>query len=418
MLILLAALLGIYFGYRLSGLTHTKHRFKTHPTPRLSTNSPTTNPSGYIPDKDSIVEDKLWYESALEFVFKFNEALSLSLERQKVIDFLNEGARNFLYVEHSVLLLWDKEAAGLRVVGSNGLTKENNQYPLLKNEDNISSFVMRQKQPLVVNDLEKEPYLKKINKEEYLAKSFISVPLIFQDEALGVLHVCDKKFTNPFTKRDELLITNISRIGAIALQNVKLYEQIQQDYLKTIMALASAIDARDSYTMHHSENVARYAMAVAKSMGCKQHEISSIKQAALLHDIGKIAIKDSILLKEATLTPDEYEIIKQHSVKGEEIVSILSFLKQAAKLIRHHHERFDGSGYPDGLKGQGIELGSRILAVVDVFDAMTTDRPYRKAFSYQEALTEIEKNKNTQFDPEVADCLIKMGPELFFGITN
>jgi putative nucleotidyltransferase with HDIG domain len=306
----------------------------------------------------------------------------------------------------------------LRVAGSNGLAKEISQYPLLKNEDSISSFVMRQKQPLVVNDLEKEPYLKKINKEEYLAKSFISVPLVFQDEALGVLHVCDKKFTNPFTKRDELLITNISRIGAIALQNVKLYEQIQQDYLKTIMALASAIDARDSYTMHHSENVARYAIAVAKSLGCKQSEINSLKQAALLHDIGKIAIKDSILLKEATLTPDEYEIIKQHSVKGEEIISILSFLKQAAKLIRHHHERYDGSGYPDGLKGQGIELGARILAAVDVFDAMTTDRPYRKAFSYQEALNEIEKNKNTQFDPEVTDCLIKMGPELFFGILN
>jgi putative nucleotidyltransferase with HDIG domain len=416
MLIVLAALFGIYIGYRLAGLKPARHRPKIIPPAKFPQTVSSANPE-YISIKESILEDKLWYESALEFIFKFNEALSLSLERQKVIDFLNEGARNFLYVERSILLLWDKEALGLRVVGSTGLAKEASQYPLLKDTPSISGSVMNKKQPLVVNDLETEPYLKKINREEYLTKSFISVPLIFQEDVLGVLHVCDKKFTNPFTERDQLLITNIGRIGAIALQNVKLYEQIQQDYLKTITALALAIDARDSYTMHHSENVARYAVTVAGNMGAKPYEIDLLKQAALLHDIGKIGIKDSILLKETGLTAEEYEIIKQHPAKGEEIADSLSFLKQAAKLIRHHHERYDGKGYPDGLKGQNIELGARILAVVDAFDAMTTERLYHKAFSFPEALAEIEKNKGTQFDPEVVDSLNKTISEFRGHIT-
>jgi len=399
MLIILSIFLGVFIGYKISKITFKKKLPYFYKIPKTQKN---------VLEEESILEDKIWYESALEFVFKFSEALSLNLERQRVIQFLMEGASNFLYVERSVLLLWDKAAEGLIVAGAIGLTQDFSQYPVLKNEESISRFVMRQRQTLIVNDLEQELYLKKINKEEYLKKSFISVPLIFQDNVLGVLHVCDKKFINPFTKRDELLITNIGRISAIALQNASLYEQIQQDYLKTITALAAATDARDSYTMHHSENVARYAVAIARNMQCKHYEIDLVKQAALLHDIGKIGIKDAILLKGDKLTPDEFEHIRLHPIQGEEIVKILPFLKKAASLIRHHHERYDGSGYPDGIKGEEIELGARILAVTDSFDAMTTDRPYRHAFSFAEALNELKKNKGTQFDPEIVECLCKI----------
>ena len=399
MIILLWAFIGILIGYKISTIIYKKNLSYFYKIPK---------PQEDILGKESLVEDKIWYESALEFVFRFNEGLSLNLERQRFIQFLTEGARNFLNVERSVLLLWDKESAGLIVAGAIGVTKDLTEYPVLKNKDSISGFVLRQRQALIINDLDQEPYLKKINKEDYLTKSFISVPLVFQNDVLGILNVCDKKFTNPFTKRDALLITSISRIGAIALQNVKLYEQIQQDYLRTINALASAIDARDSYTMHHSENVAKYAVAIAQNMQRKNHEIGLLKQAALLHDIGKIGIKDAILLKEGPLTPDEFEQIKQHPIKGEEIINILPSLKRVASLIRHHHERYDGSGYPDGVRGQDIDLGARILAVADVFDAMTTDRPYRKAFSFKDAFDELERNKGTQFDPEIVEHMRKI----------
>ena len=229
---------------------------------------------------------------------------------------------------------------------------------------------------------------------------------------MGLLHVCEKKSESLFTKSDVSFINNVSRIGAIALENVRMYEQIQGDYLKTITAFALAVDARDSYTMHHSENVAKYSQAIAKKMQCSHNEIELIKNSALLHDIGKIGVKDSVLLKNGKLTPDEFEHIKLHCAKGEEIVRGLPFLKEASLLIRHHHERYDGSGYPDGIKGPKIELGARILAVADSFDAMTTARPYRNALSTTEALRELERNKGIQFDPEVAECLeeiIKQG---------
>ncbi len=399
MLISLAILFGILIGYKIAKLSARRR------IPKLQAAVKIPPSKVCLEIRESVVEDKIWFESALEFVFKFSEALSLNLERQSVIQFINEGTRNILYVEKCVLLLWNKETRSLRVAGTSGLSKDLRLYTDLNNQESISNFVLQQRKTLVVNDLENEAYFRKINREEYLKKSFISVPLVFQDETLGVLHACDKRFTNEFTKRDELLISNIARISAIALKNVSLYGQIQQDYLKTITALASAIDARDSYTMHHSENVARYSVELAKKMGCKDYEIKLLRQAALLNDIGKIGIKDYILLKPEPLTPEEFKIVQQHPVKGEEIANILTFLKEAAKLIRHHHERFDGAGYPDGIGRYNIELGARILAVADVFDAITTDRPYRKAFSFQEALEEIRKNEGTQFDPEVVEHL-------------
>jgi HD-GYP domain-containing protein (c-di-GMP phosphodiesterase class II) len=351
----------------------------------------------------SLLEDKMQYESELEFVFKLNETLLSSLQRQMVVQHIAEAAYNFLAVERCVLLLWQKDTRRLSVGCALGC--EQGLAKNIKDEDCISRFVIQQRQPLVINDLKQEHYFDKMNKEEYLKKSFVSVPLVFQEEVLGVLHVCDRKSGALFTKSDVSFVTNIARMGALALKNARMHEEIQEDYLGTITALALAVDARDSYTRHHSENVTKYSVAIAQKMQCSHYEIETIERAALLHDIGKIGVKDSILLKDGRLTTDEFDYVKLHPAKGEEIVKILPFLKDASFLIRHHHERYDGLGYPDGIKGSKIELGARILAVADAFDAMTTERPYRNALSAEEALRELERYKGTQFDPKVVECL-------------
>jgi len=393
--IILSVFLGLIVGYKVAENIYKKKTFHILQLPKTQVNNLQTTPS--------LLEDKIRYESELEFIFKFNETLSLTLERERVIQHITETAHNFLAVERSVLLLWHKDTQSLTIEFALGCEKELIKSP--EEEDCISRFVMRQREPLVINDLKQEHYFNKMNKEMYLKKSFISVPLILQNEVFGVLHVCDKKSESLFTKSDVSFITNISRIGAIALQNVRMYKQIQDDYLSTISALVLAVDARDNYTMLHSKNVAIYSQEIAKKMHCSHYEIELINRSALLHDIGKIGVKDSILLKADKLTSDEFEHIKLHPVKGEEIVKILPFLKEESFLIRHHHERYDGLGYPDGIKGPNIELGARILAVADAFDAMTTARPYRNALSITEALNELERNKGTQFDPEVAECL-------------
>jgi len=204
--------------------------------------------------------------------------------------------------------------------------------------------------------------------------------------------------------------------ASIALQNASLYEQLQESYLESISALAFALDARDAYTKQHSENVTNYAVAIAREMNLKHFQIEQIRRAGLLHDIGKIGIRDGVLLKPIRLSEDEFNDIKMHTLKGEAIVNALPFLKEEAKLIKHHHEKYDGTGYPDGIKGIAIELGARILAVADSIDAMISDRVYRKALGAEKAREELKKQSGKQFDPEVVNAFLRLAeknPSLF-----
>jgi HD-GYP domain-containing protein (c-di-GMP phosphodiesterase class II)/uncharacterized membrane-anchored protein YhcB (DUF1043 family) len=395
MMIIIAVIVGLAIGYAIAVVYPKKQRLSLDISPQ-------TPP---VPQNVSYLDDKMWYEAELNLLFKFSEQLSITTDYKKVTQHIVEAAYNFLPVERSVLLMLDRDAQTLVLACAIGWERAPGPDFVIQGEENISGVVMRRRETLVVNNLQQDSYLKQLNKEGYLKKAFISAPLVFQNEILGVLHVCDKKSPGDFTPQEASVVTDIARLGAIALQNARLYEQMQHDYLQTISALATAVDARDAYTRFHSGNVTRYAVAIAVKMECRAYEIDIIKRAAILHDIGKIGIKDAVLLKSGRLTPEEFEHIKQHPAKGEEIVKILQFLKEEAILIRHHHERHDGSGYPDGVKGFDIELGARILAVADAFDAMTTDRPYRKALPVEEALLELERNKGTQFDPEIVTCL-------------
>jgi putative nucleotidyltransferase with HDIG domain len=357
----------------------------------------------------SNLDDKVWHEEETNFVFKLHEQMSLTLERLTAAKQIVEDVHNFLNAQETILLLLDKNTKELKVAYAIADDKNAIENIILKDGESISEFVISQNKPLMVDNLDRDYYFKKINKKEsYLKGNFISIPIIFQEEALGVLHVCGKKNNTVFTKKDFSFLINVGKVGAIALKNILLYEQINENYLKTIAALAQAIDARDPYTKFHSENVTKYSMAMAKEMNFNHQEQEILKRAALLHDVGKIGIRDNVLLKESKLTPEEFEIMKTHPVKGEEILKSLSFLRDVSTLMRHHHERYDGTGYPDKIKGHEIELGARIMAVADTFDAMTTDRPYRKALSLNDAIVELERFKNMQFDPDVVDCFVKI----------
>jgi polar amino acid transport system substrate-binding protein len=176
-----------------------------------------------------------------------------------------------------------------------------------------------------------------------------------------------------------------------------------------ILSIARAIDSKDSYTRGHSERVAYLSVFLAEKLGLGKEAIQTILIAGLLHDVGKIGIPEAIISKKGKLTEEEYEIVKQHTIKGEQIVASLD--PGIGKIIRHHHEKWNGKGYPDGLKGEEIPFYSRILAVVDVFDALTSDRPYRKAYSFEMAVKIIEEEKGTQFDPEVVEPFLSFPKE-------
>jgi putative nucleotidyltransferase with HDIG domain len=194
----------------------------------------------------------------------------------------------------------------------------------------------------------------------------------------------------------------------LARFSFKLYIDMRNVYVNTIQLLNRTMEAKDSYTSGHAARVQEYAVSLAKEIGMSERKIENIRKAAILHDIGKIGIDDSILKKSGSLTAAEYSMIKQHPVIGAEILKDVDFLKEITEIIRHHHERYDGKGYPDGLKGDAIPIEAAILAIADVYDAMTSNRPYRSAMEKDVALREIRQNAGTQFDPILADKFVQI----------
>ncbi len=222
-------------------------------------------------------------------------------------------------------------------------------------------------------------------------------------------------------KQNKLLIVENSNLEESVKKYLSIAQekelQIQDTYWESVQSLAEALEARDPYTRRHSELVTRYSVAIAQKMGLATNMVKDIRQAALLHDIGKIGIRESIFLKEGPLTPEERAIMETHSAISAQILKPLRFLEKIIPIVYHHHERYDGKGYPDGLKGEDIPLGARIIAVADTFEAMTADRPYRKALPVDVAYQEIEKNAETQFDPKAVAVFLEISKDIE-GLTN
>lgn len=198
-----------------------------------------------------------------------------------------------------------------------------------------------------------------------------------------------------------------------------LNQQLKKNNLNAIMALIEALEAKDPYTRNHSERVPIYSLLISEKLNLSSEEIDSIYIASYLHDVGKIGVCETILNKPGRLTAEEYEEVKNHPCISSQIVSQIPNLSHIAGIIRHHHERFDGSGYPDGLRGDNIPLGAKVIAIADAFDAMTSSRPYRSAFEPREALLEIERGAGSQFDPIMADTFIEAYREVYGeGVPN
>lgn len=218
-------------------------------------------------------------------------------------------------------------------------------------------------------------------------------------QSLQEQNISLQKQNTLLAKRIEESTKNLSR----------LYEDLRTTYMRTIKVLAQAIDARDHYTHSHSENVAKYAVAIAEEMGLSVKDTESIREACELHDLGKIGIIDNILSKPSGLTPEEFEEIKRHPLIGAQILEPLTFLSDVIELVRQHHEHYDGSGYPEGRKGDDILLGARIINLADSFEAMTSARAYRKIpLSKEDAVQEVRKHSGTQFDPKVVAAFMKI----------
>jgi HD-GYP domain-containing protein (c-di-GMP phosphodiesterase class II)/CHASE2 domain-containing sensor protein len=242
--------------------------------------------------------------------------------------------------------------------------------------------------------------------------TLLVMPLSFKGQVMGAVHLYGKRSTEAspgerFTPADLRLVAIMAQQTMIGLENASLYEGMRGVFMSATLALANAVDAKDPYTRGHSERVFSYGEQLARAMDLPRQDVESIKMAAVLHDIGKIAIPDEILRKPGRLTAEEFDVIRTHPARGEAILAPLEELRPLRPGIRHHHERFDGEGYPDQLAGKDIPLHARIICVADSFDAMTSKRYYHEAKSLEEGLEEIARCSGAQFDPELAECFIK-----------
>jgi len=190
-------------------------------------------------------------------------------------------------------------------------------------------------------------------------------------------------------------------------------QELRRSYMATVRALSNAVEARDAYTGKHAERVAAYGMELARCCGLAVEDSPQIEFGFLLHDVGKVAVPDAILFKSGSLTEEEYSLVRRHPVIGTEILRDVDFLGEGKLVVRHHHERWDGTGYPDGLKGDDIPLAARVFAVADALDAPTTDRPYRRGTRFSRAREEIRNHSGTQFDPDVIHAFETISDERF-----
>ncbi len=233
------------------------------------------------------------------------------------------------------------------------------------------------------------------------------VPLIVEGSVTGVVMATDKLDGDEYYSTEIKLVSSIASEFALSIRKALLFEEIRNILVSISESYASAIEAKDPYTLGHSRRVAEISTTIAGAMGFSTDDTNRIKLAALLHDVGKIGTPESILHKSSKLSDEEWEVMKEHPGKGADMIGLIGRLREIAEWIRHHHERRDGMGYPLGVTTEKIPVPSKIIAIADCYDALTSERPYRKALSKQEALAIMRENIGTQFDPDVFEHFLK-----------
>lgn len=346
----------------------------------------------------------------LRDIFKVNHTLNSIPDVKKVSSLITRLTCELLHTDACVLSLIDEQTSTLHPKASFGIDETTmKQIPILRLGESISGKSALARKPLAIYDISCDERILKANIWENAGfNSLLCAPVLTKDKTLGIITTFSKD--KHIFNEEEIKITRMfaSQV-AIALKEAKHNDDIHMNYFNTMHALVLAVEARDPYLRGHTDRVTGYALEIAKAMDIKEQQMEILRYASKVHDVGKISIPDSILNKPGPLSPAERSIIQMHPTKGSEMLSPLKFLYPAIPIVRHHHERFDGNGYPDGLNGEKIPLLARILSCADSFDAMTTDRSYRlRKLSIPEAITEIRNNSGTQFDPKIADLFINI----------
>lgn len=344
----------------------------------------------------------------LQTLIDFSSLINSSLEIGEIRKRATEAAITLADAETGSMLLLDSETGELVFEVALGHPGELLKEVRLAKGQGIAGWVAEKGEPLILNDVQADPrFFKDADaKSSFQTRSMICVPVKTKEKIIGVLEAINKK-TGAFVREDSEIMAALSNQVAVAIENAGLYAELKDAFYETTKALAEIIEKRDPYTGGHTQRVMNYSVEIGRMMKIPPRTLENLKLSAILHDIGKIGVKDEVLLKNGPLSSDEAVAMKRHTEYGSEILGHVKQLREVIPGVRSHHEKFDGTGYPDKLKGDDIPLLARIIAVADTFDAITTDRPYRAGASVRAALEELRKFAGTQFDGDVVEKFVE-----------
>lgn len=356
-------------------------------------------------EKQKLYRENIHLKEAVS-LYKISEAMGSTIRLDFLLNLILETAIKELDADMASFLLVDEKTNRVIPKASLGVPPQMLQSGLLTGLDNISKWVIKHGRPRVFDKDQFGDRFLSHHLRKYI-RSAIVHPLLAKGKVIGILILIRSEgSTSPFTTGQLQSLSIIASKAASAIENSILYEELKESYMQTLTALANAVEARDIYTRGHTERVCLMAESLGGQMEWDEEKLWEVKMGGILHDIGKLGVPDAILNKAQALTHEEFETMKQHPICGAKILESISFLAPAVPYVLYHHERFDGKGYPYGLRKEQIPVQGRLMAVVDTFDAMTSNRPYRKAKNFKLALKEIRECAGTQFDPHMAQLFV------------
>lgn len=341
-------------------------------------------------------------------LFEFSREIISEIDPRRLLKLIVEIALKETRADAACICLMDEETGKFQLCEEFGMSPDMVRNFIDKEAQKVVELISGEKKALLINPGAKPPHWFKEIAQAGDTSRRVYVPLTVRGNIVGILFVSRVSSEYPFSPSEVEFISVLSGQAAAAIENARLYEKLEQSYLSMIVTLSGVVEARDLYTDKHMKDIAEYSVEIAKKLALHDDDIENIRKAALLHDLGKICVPDHILMKADKLSDDEMDVIKKHPLDGAKIIESVEPIKYAKEIIKHHHEYYDGSGYPDGLGGESIPLGARIIAVADAFGAMTTDRPYRKALSTDEAVKELKQFSGVQFDPQIVEIFISV----------
>lgn len=365
--------------------------------------------------EQTVVDQLKSGESRLGALIGVGRTINSSLELERVLEEVMDSLIELMQAERGFLMLRDSDGE-LEEQIARGIDHSNLDKESIKVSRTIVDKVASSGEAILTTNAQQDPrFENQMSVAAYQLRSILCAPLKIKDRLIGVIYVDNRAHAGIFKERELGLITAFSDQAAVAIDNAQLFEGLQESnkelqiaYEATLNGWVHALDMRDKETEGHTQRVTTLTERLARLMGVGEDDLVHIKRGALLHDIGKMAIPDGILLKPGPLTDDERELIKQHPVFAYNMLRKIDFLLPAIDIPHHHHEKWDGTGYPDGLHGENIPFAARIFPVIDVYDALVSDRPYRKALPPDEVREHIQADAGKHFDPQVVDAFMQM----------